>query len=306
MGSYNNDNLFNPSTLDEIIELLYTRYNEYLETLETSLTFEQFKQTNIYFLFVQVAQLLYNNDLQVGLLYDKLIQYLKDKKELENQPKGSTFTGLYNSLLELKDDTGTPIVDIINIGEINAYPNNFAPGQVGIALKYLDSEANKQLIADTIIYNLAAGIETVNSNGVGTDVIQNSTIQNGQQFPIKWVVMEEVALKVKIYYKVNNNFNGQLPTAEEILNIYFNRFTDVRLYQPGKDLLPGSLNNTQFFNSENSISLQESTPALAYIDTQFSIDDGVNYLPRNNIIAGEYNKYYIIQNKIVDIEVIQE
>jgi hypothetical protein len=317
---YNKDNLYIPKNFEELEEELLEAYNE---AFNSALTMDQFRYTNIYAIHLNTLQAQLQNENNIGLLYSKLLAFIKGKTDLEIIPKGATYTGLYNSLKSLKKPSGskvdqtpaqsqviaqrlftlnqdnevnnqntTSLTSLINIADANSYPDDHKNGEMSIVIDYDETPENNLIIADCLANNAPVGIQMLG------DIKQNWVSKEGMEFTFRWQKWQVINIKVKLFYQYDSRYYGEKLSTSQIQNIYYNNFN--RLYKAGGDLIPSILNDIYYY------------PGLSYLNSQITIIKGgeittnnTKALSINQTIKGTYNQRFNIAS-IDDISTVED
>lgn len=259
MGFYSNDNLYVPQTFEELEQQFF---NKYIQDFPDILSVDNMRQSNIYLKVIKPI-LLYatQTDITLGSLYDQLIQYIKNSQE-EVLVFGSSLEGLTNALNNLS------FVEVANLSDSNV-DGALSAGQVQIAIKYENNEANNNEIAKTLLNNAGAGIEFL-----GDIEVTSATSITGQSFIFRWTEFIEKKLEVALTVTYDAGFAGVPLTLEEVEEFWYDRF--VENYKAGQDIVP------YFYNS--------GIPSLSSCSSVFTIDSVAQ--PADTTVVGVYNELY--------------
>lgn len=267
--SYDENNIYNPKTFEELQNNYFNAYNlGLLARGLPTISFDIWKQSNIRNAFQTGLEVGLNNELLTGSLQNKTISAIVDKRDvLGVQQYGSTYLGLVNSFLNI----GCTKVSLITP---NYTPAPSEKGEIKVALEYPTTVTDQQIWSN-FADNIGAGISTYENptNNISfTDSIRYGSVV------FNWTEFAQTPLFVNIYYKYSSNATTNLLSEDEIKANYIARYNDY--YNAGANIEPAYINDVSYY------------PSLAYLQTEFSIDGGTTFLDRDAILVSGYNTEY--------------
>lgn len=276
--AYNEDSIYVPRSYSELEQNLWLAYNLFLEQNgKNPITLQTFKNMNIKIANNTNLEFALQNDLLAGGLYDKMKSYfLANKESLQSNPVGSTVLGLTNALLAL----GFTEVAVF---DPDSSTNNTIDGTIRIVIPELNQAGvNGRDLWDCIYKNKGAGVRTIGS----VNITYNDDNNQSRTYSYDYINNNSpILLNVRLSYQYSTNYIGDRLTQDKILTNYINRFTEV--VKVGQDIEPAYINDITYY------------PSLAFLDSEFSTDGGVIYLPKNEILTQGATVKYSVDNSSV-------
>lgn len=255
-----------PETFDGLMLRLIANINiQY----GTSYTPTSFQGTNFYKFAYAVVQIMVENEIDTGEIYNKLQDYFRITNEAVLVPR-------------------TPLQGLIEQFESNGLEAAFdqsSPGTLGTCVN-VDDEAEdyatlKATIIETLaLYTVAGLVYTGAEEG-------DYTFSNGQTFTYKFDLPEETPILLKATITISVNNTSRIFTTAEVVDIIDENITE--LYALGNDFEPSKYLTT--------IDL----PFASNIVLEYSVDNGDNWL--SVIFDADYTDL-LTYVKETDIEVI--
>lgn len=267
MAGYNNDSLYVPRTYEQLEQARYLAYNTFLLLSgKQEISYEQYRTSNIKIAFETATEIDLQSELVSGMLYGKITKYIQEIQALlQTEPFGCTDYGISNAFLSID---GITEVAIDQPDRPNTTMEN---GTYSIALDKAETVTDDVLFS-TFLSNNGVGIKTIGESEVsGAD-------RNGTQLTYAYTSFSDSTLKIKLFYKYDNNWYGNKLLADDIVERYKAHWEEV--YKTGNDLKPAEFNDISYF------------PSLAYLDSQFSFDDGVTFEAKNKVKLSAFNERY--------------
>lgn len=267
MGNFDDDALYVPQTFEQLELRLFENLNQ----LFGIPTLDDLRNSNIY---LKIIKPILQYDLQFDNLaagiYDNLIKYLTDRFTFESFLRGSSYEGVLNALKQLEFIENVTLID-------KNIDNALEAGQVQIALNYNNTPENNQVIATTLLNNLAAGIQML-----GSIEEYASTVSTGQAFMFRWSEMTIKVLEVNLTITYDPSSQSPL-TLDEVGDFWYNRFQEI--YYAGSDI--------------NPYVYDTGIPSLNTVSSTYTIDS-VAQTP-DTTITGEYNVIYTLLRENVTV-----
>lgn len=278
MSGYSDKGLYIPATYEELEQRRYNAYNTLLLSYNIpAISYEQYKTCNIKIGFETSQEIDLQNENNSGLLYTEILQYLINSYDkLLMQPYGCTTLGLTNALMKLDN------VVAVSIDEPSRPNSTIDFANVEVALDTTGTIDTDQFFT-SMITNLGCGIKSIGTNEVsGSD-------SNGALRVYYYSSFTNTPLQVRLFYTFDNNYYGNRLKNTDIVELYIEHFKTI--YKAGFDILPAKMNDISFY------------PSLAYLNSQFSIDNGTTWLPLNEILSSLFNQKYDLDESTIIAEI---
>lgn len=272
---YNANGLYSPVDYDTLQNRLFEAYNEFLVLKgKNPIPFEAFADSNIKFAFETNLEIDLQSEILTGLIYESIITFLQSQQpDLQQKPYGSTTLGLQNAFESL-DGMNKVVID-----EPNRDSTLQTQGSYKIALDFDNTKVTDFILWSTFYNNSGCGIVT------DGDIEVSNADFKGILRTYKYTGFTNTNLKVKLFYKYSLNFSGNKLSNDQIVANYIAHYNDI--YQIGSYLEPAKYNDISFY------------PSLAYLNSQYSLDDGVTWLPLNEILPSNFNEIMVLDSSII-------
>lgn len=267
---YNSNHIYEPLSFEELEYRLFVAYNLGLQSLGIpEVSFNIWRTSNAKHVYYTSLEISLNSEILTAGLQNQMVKSVSSL--VLNVERGDTPLGLYNALMKVG------CTDVA-IRTPNTTVDATDPAYFKLALDYPETVTSK-MIWDCLAENVGCGGFTDGGDIEYTDNLIYTT------FTFNWKNFANTPLKVKLYIDYSTNTTINRITFDQVKANYVARFNEY--YKAGANIEPAYLNDISYY------------PSLSYINSKFSVDDGVTWLDLNAVLESTYDtKYTVIETNI--------